>query len=377
MDLEADIRDELLKGAVAFHGHLCPGLLIGYRAGVLGLDRLGGQRAEDEELVAVIENDSCSADGIQYVTGCTFGKGNLIFRDWGKQVFTLAYRPRGRGVRLSFRGDRLKARRPDGSTDRAAFIKVLLEAGAEELFDVTEITAELPPRARIFPTVICESCGEGVMEPRLSLVRGQKICPACLLESDPAVVMDQSADFLFEVGMLKKTPRTGYQFLGNGRETVAEHSFRTAVIAFILARLTPGADRHKTVHLGLFHDLAEARTGDHNYVNKQYVTVDEARAGRDAAANAPCGPEIEALLEEFSAGLTLEAKLAYDADQLDMIFELKEKQDLCNQYAAAWLKNAAGRLKTQAGRDLCLAASKTDWARWWFDRKEGLRVRDD
>lgn len=376
--MDLDIRDERLKAAVAFHGHLCPGLLIGYRAARLGLDRLGAQRSEDEELVAVIENNSCSADAIQFLTGCTFGKGNLVFRDWGKQVFTLAYRPHGRGVRLVFIGDRIKPTLPDGTTDRDAFARLLLEAPDNDLYTVEDITLDLPPVARIFPTIPCEECGEGTMAPRLALAGGKRICPACLLKTPPDVGLDQLADFLFEAGMLKKTPRTGYQFLGNGSETVAAHSFRTAVIGFILARMTPEADRDRVVNLCLFHDLAEARTGDHNYVNKQYVVVDEERAGRDATANAPCGPEIEALLNEFMARETLESLLANDADQLDLIVELKEKNDLGNRYAAEWLANAIKRLKTDVARDVARSVAKTDWTRWWFHRtKEHLWVRND
>jgi hypothetical protein len=82
-------------------------------------------------------------------------------------------------------------------------------------------------------------------------------------------------EFLFEVGMLKKTPRTGYQFLGSGGESVADHSFRTAVIGYALASQEPDADRNKVVLMCLFHDFPEARTGDHNYVNKKYVKTDE------------------------------------------------------------------------------------------------------
>ncbi len=377
MNPRFDDSNELLREVVSFHGHLCPGLLIGYRAALLGMNRLDGQRSEDEELVAVVENDSCSVDGIQFVTGCTFGKGNLIFRNWGKQVFTLALRPEGRGVRLAFRRDRLKAKAPDGSTDRNAFIRWLLDASDEDLFDLREVKIELPPTARIFPSRPCESCGEATMEPRLVRVRGKKICMDCLLKSDTTVVMSQVANFLFETGMLKKTPRSGYQFLGNGAESVAEHSFRTTILGFILAGLTPGADRNKVVNLCLFHDLPEARTGDHNYVNKQYVAVDEVRAGADSAANVPCGPEIEALLEEFRAGQTLESRLANDADQLDLAVELKEKQDLGNRYAAEWLIFAEKRVKTKAGQEIFQAIMNTDWAQWWFDRKkEHLWVGD-
>ncbi|MEW5726110.1 MAG: FmdE family protein, partial [Thermodesulfobacteriota bacterium] len=359
MDGVDGMVEERLKGVVDFHGHLCPGLLIGYRAALLGLARVGEVRAEDEELVAVVENDSCSVDAVQYLTGCTFGKGNLVFRDWGKQVFTLARRPHGRGVRLVFRGDRLKPVLPGGAVDREAYIRVLLEAPDEELFSVSDVTLDLPAKARVFPTVPCDECGEGVMEPRLFSLSGRNLCPACILKLDAEAAWGRAADFLFEVGMLKKTPRTGYQFLGNGRETVASHSFRTAVIGYMLARRTPGADADKTLKLSLFHDLAEARTGDHNYVNKQYVTVDEERAGRDCAANALLGREIEALLAEFRRGESLEARLAYDADQLDMIVELKEKQDLGNKYAGAWLYYAERRLKTEVGRALCRTVLRT------------------
>ena len=377
MNLDIEIKDERLKEAVAFHGHLCPGLLIGYRAASLGLDRLGAVRSEDEEMIAIVENDSCSVDAIQFMTGCTFGKGNLIFRDWGKQVFTLAFRPDGRGVRLAFTGDRLRPRNADGTPDRAAFAAILLEAADEELFNVTELTVDLPRTARIFPTVPCESCGEGVMEPRLVTVNGQRICPDCLFKLDPAVRMSSVADFLFEVGMLKKTPRTGYQFLGNGQENVATHSFRAAIIGYVLSRLAPEADSRKVTDMCLFHDLGEARTGDHNYVNKQYVIVDEARAEADAAKNVPCGLEITALLAEFRAGETIEALLASDADQLDMIVELKEKKDLGNRYAEAWLYYAEKRLKTDVGRQMYQAVMETDWSHWWFDRKEHLWVRND
>ncbi|MBC7237871.1 MAG: formylmethanofuran dehydrogenase subunit E family protein, partial [Chloroflexi bacterium] len=93
----------LLEQAVAFHGHFCPGLLIGYRAALIGLRELGVKRARDEELVAIVETDACGVDAIQVLTGCTLGKGNLILRDWGKQVFTFGRRSDGRMVRVALR----------------------------------------------------------------------------------------------------------------------------------------------------------------------------------------------------------------------------------------------------------------------------------
>jgi len=378
MNPNVEHLNDVLPEAVRFHGHLCPGLLIGCRAALLGLKELGGKRSEDEELVAVVENDSCSVDGIQFLTGCTFGKGNLIFRDWGKQVFTLIIRPDGRAVRLCFKGDEFRKKTAQGVTDRAAFVELLKSVPDEDIFKVTHLQMELPGQARIFPTLICESCHEGVMETRTVRVRGKRICLDCLSQTDPEVALSQVADFIFETGMLKKAPRTGYQFLGNGRESVAEHCFRTAIIGFILAGLTPGSDRSKVVNLCLFHDLPEARTGDLNYVSKQYVQADEARAGADSAANLPCGPEVEALLAEFSARESREALLAHDADQLDMVAELKEKHDLGNKYASEWIGYAEKRLKTQAGADLFQAIINADWAGWWFDRsREDLWVRDE
>src|SRR3990172_5095832 len=88
-----------LDDVVEFHGHICPGLVLGYRVSMLALKELG-ERAIDEELVAIVENNSCAVDAVQVMTGCTFGKGNLIFRDYGKQVYTFIKRPSGRSVRI-------------------------------------------------------------------------------------------------------------------------------------------------------------------------------------------------------------------------------------------------------------------------------------
>src|SRR4030042_1143397 len=96
--------------------------------------------------------------------------------------------------------------------------------------------------------------------------------------------MREIADFLFEVGMLKKTPRSGFQFLGSGCESVAEHVLRTLYIGYVLCKMEPEADELKVFKLCLVHDLPDARTGDMNYMNKKYVTVDEKKAIRELAA---------------------------------------------------------------------------------------------
>ena len=97
--------------------------------------------------------------------------------------------------------------------------------------------------------------------------------------------MEEIANFLFEVGMLNKTPRTGFRFLGSGKESVAEHILRTLFIGYSLCKLDPSVDELKVLRMCLVHDLPEARTGDQNYMYKKYVTVDEEKAVRECTCS--------------------------------------------------------------------------------------------
>lgn len=181
--------------------------------------------------------------------------------------------------------------------------------------------------------------------------------------------MKNIANFLFEVGMLKKTPRTGFQFLGSGGESVADHSFRTAIIGYVLAKDDNAADLRRVVLMCLFHDLAEARTGDHNYVNKRYVQVAEEQASADLLQGLRIGEGILQLLREFNRGETVEARMARDADQLDLILELKEQKDLGNPYAEEWLSYALKRLVSDGAKRLASEIMETDSTDWWFEKK--------
>ena len=172
---------EGLRAAAEFHGHLCPGLAMGYRAVEAAGQAMGLERSRDEELVCVVENDSCSVDAVQFLTGCTFGKGNLVFRDHGKQVFTFASRSRpGRAVRVSLRADAIP---PPGEEDpaerRQAVLRRLLEAPVEELFEVREIDFQIPEEAVVYPSLPCEQCGEPTMQTRLVEVGGRRLCIPC------------------------------------------------------------------------------------------------------------------------------------------------------------------------------------------------------
>ena len=169
--------------------------------------------------------------------------------------------------------------------------------------------------------------------------------------------------------MLKKTPRSGFQFLGTGCESVAEHVLRTLYIGYVLCKMEPEADELKVFRLCLVHDLPEARTGDMNYMNKKYVTVDEKKAIGELAAPLFFGGEIEATLAEFNERRTRESRLAHDADQLSLILQLKECGDLGNKYSREWIDFAVRRLSTENARKLAGSILDTDSSNWWFKDK--------
>ncbi|TFG37509.1 MAG: HD domain-containing protein [Syntrophobacterales bacterium] len=181
--------------------------------------------------------------------------------------------------------------------------------------------------------------------------------------------MKEIANFLFEVGMLQKTPRTGFQFLGSGNESVAEHILRTIFIGYALCKLEDDVDESRVIKLCLFHDLPEARTGDMNYVSKKYVDVDEEKAVRDLTETLFFGADIESAISEFNEKKTKESLMAHDADQLSLILQLKEYGDLGNKYSKEWIEFAIKRLLTEGAKKLAEAIIQTDSSEWWFKGK--------
>jgi formylmethanofuran dehydrogenase subunit E len=181
-----------------FHGHSCPGLALGYRVSLVALKEFEG-RASDEELVAIVENDACPVDAVQVMTGCTFGKGNLIFKDHGKQAYTFFERPYPEALRIS-----VKWLSPEETEDEKAMwerykkgdsseevlktvhsresrkISSILHADDKDLFDIQRISIDLPEKAKIYPSVKCNVCNEKVMEPRARIKGGDIICIPCL-----------------------------------------------------------------------------------------------------------------------------------------------------------------------------------------------------
>lgn len=168
--------DMTFDEVVRFHGHACPGLAIGFRMAQGALKALNATRSSDEEIVAIVESNSCGADALQCVTGCTFGKGNLIFRDWGKLAYTLYSRISRKGVRVTFKRDAV----PEGlRDDRQKFIQWVLEAPAEAILRLERVEIAEPEPARIHRSVPCQRCGELVMETRLRKVGSANLCIPC------------------------------------------------------------------------------------------------------------------------------------------------------------------------------------------------------
>lgn len=185
--------DDDFKEAVKFHGHICPGLAIGYRVAKYAKEHY--PRSEDEELVAIAENKSCSVDAIQALLGCTFGKGNLVCNDFGKQVFTIYSREKGKALRIYFKGevlegmDRLRQKAAEGtlSTEekrdleamREKLIQKILRAPDDELLSVTEVSIPAPEKARVYPSLKCQQCGEAFMEIMGRTAGGKVVCQEC------------------------------------------------------------------------------------------------------------------------------------------------------------------------------------------------------
>lgn len=190
------------------------------------------------------------------------------------------------------------------------------------------------------------------------------------MKSGCVMALDQDkalANFVYAATMLKKLPRSGYAYLGTGKESIADHSYGAVVIAFVLGQMA-GADIARITLLGLFHDLHEAATGDFNYVNHRYDACDALKAIRDISRGALFSGLLEDLWREFENRETMESRLANDADQLDMICSLRRELANGNQFAGEWLKSAVKRLLTAEGKQLCAAIMATDPASWWYEQ---------
>ncbi len=166
---------------VAFHGHECGGLTIGYKAALYAIELLGlapGDNnyesciSDDEKLVCIVENDACGVDAIQVILGCSVGKGNLLFHLRGKQAFSFYNRTTGQSLRLVLK------KKPEGLTREASFA-YYQACAPKDMFNIKEANIRLPEPARIFDSYVCDSCGETAGADWVRLQNGKTLCLDC------------------------------------------------------------------------------------------------------------------------------------------------------------------------------------------------------
>ena len=195
--MRSKISEEELKAVIDFHGHWCPGLATGIRVAEVALEEVG--RAGDEDIVAVAESDSCAVDAVQFLTGCTVGKGNLILKNVGKMAFSFYRRSDGKSLRIVSRSNvargtndeyrELQDKKNQGTIteEEAARLQELrqeqcariLGSDLDEIFVIGEPLDPAPPFAPMKKSLLCDGCGEMVMETRARLSEDRILCPHC------------------------------------------------------------------------------------------------------------------------------------------------------------------------------------------------------
>lgn len=174
--MKCQLPAKLVEETIEFHGHSCPGLAIGIRAAEYALRELKDTSAED--FLCITETDMCGVDGIQYLTGCTFGKGNLIHLDYGKAAFSFHDRKSGKAFRLLLRPEAKQGKEKE-QLDREQLQQLLMEKSLEEVFELIPLAERPPRRARVLASIICEECGEETMESRTRRFAGKTLCIPC------------------------------------------------------------------------------------------------------------------------------------------------------------------------------------------------------
>ncbi len=197
---------KLLKQAGKLHGHYCPFLAVGVKAGVRGIKELGLEHEGMEEVIAIVEANNCFSDGIQYSTGCTFGNNSMIYRDYGKTAVTLTRREDEEGIRITVKPeasglwqekypeyeelfDKVVKERSGDEQDRKKMMDLsreisfqVIETDFEKLLKQEHVKPNLPDFAPIFESIPCSKCGENVMATRIVEKNGEKLCIPCAEE---------------------------------------------------------------------------------------------------------------------------------------------------------------------------------------------------
>jgi len=190
----------------------------------------------------------------------------------------------------------------------------------------------------------------------------------------PQTNFNHLADFIFEMGTLRNMQRMHTQVIPNSNDTIASHSFRTAIIGYLLAEME-GADKDKVLKMALFHDIPEARTGDANFIHQFYVKDEEERAYKDQLNNVPSGKETAELLDEYNERKTKEAIVAKDADVLDQLFLEKEVLGEKPEDFDKWHRFTIKKLKTKSAKRLAEHIRERNPMQWLYNFSKELKKK--
>jgi formylmethanofuran dehydrogenase subunit E len=189
-----------MDDAEKFHGHMCPMYALGLRMGKKALSILGRGREDGVKLVAIIEYRNCLADGLQYICGTTYGKNNLLYREYGKFAASFYDLTSKKSVRLrvrkdvlsevlkfGLRGQEIRRLPPDSRRGEAKMhfekgkkiIESLNKMSDDELFEITEAPAFDPAEEPILKYEVCEECGEVVLQDYIKIKNKRKVCIPC------------------------------------------------------------------------------------------------------------------------------------------------------------------------------------------------------
>lgn len=203
--MSCQIPQERIAATISFHGHSCPGLAIGIRAAELALQEL--DNPQNNEIVAVVETDMCGVDAIQFLTGATMGKGNLIHRDYGKMAFSFFHRQTGQGFRALLNPN-VRGRMDDEMADlmrkqiqgtitkdeqqrlgilRSQIQERFMTLPLKEMFIITSLNNGLPRGPQILQSLACEQCGEKTMESRTRRFNAQTLCIPCFTQVEQKI----------------------------------------------------------------------------------------------------------------------------------------------------------------------------------------------
>lgn len=187
--------------------------------------------------------------------------------------------------------------------------------------------------------------------------------------------IEKITNFFFEIATLRRLTRSHRQMIQEVSDNIADHSFRVAIIGMILAELE-GCDKEKVLKMCLFHDVVESRTGDANFLNKQYLNIDEENARADQMEGLPIAEEILKILEEYKERKSREAVVAKDADLLDQM--VLQQEYLCKdpKNNERWQNHTQRGIRTDIAKTLAEKIRRTNPFEWLYQitkkkREEG------